>query len=176
MSRPGRHHRLTAVALCAHLVRRNRRRIASATIRRVALSLGRAWALSERRRAPPELHAHLEAAPALRAALPRVHRVVDTLSDGGGPIPPVTDEQGRTVHTLARRDSVMSDMLERGAILVWETTPAIGMVDAGGGYCFLLRANGRGACTLMRGQDALRVIADTAPAGYAVPCNVFQDD
>lgn len=174
MGRPGRHHRLTAVALCAHMVRRRQGRIAAATIRRVAASLGRAWAVGERRRAPPELHAHLEAAPALRAALPRVHRVVDTLGEGA--IPPSVDAQGRTVHTLARRDSVMAAMRERDAILVWETTPAMSMVDAGGGFCFLLRANGRGACTRMRSQDALRVVAEAAPAGHAVPCNVFQDD
>ena len=174
MSRPGRHHRLTAVAVCAQLVHRHRRRIASATIRRVAQELGRAWARGERRRAPPSLRAHLEAAPALRAALPSVHRVVDTLNDGGV-IPARLDAQGRSVHALSQRDAVMADMLEHGAILVWETTPAMGMVKAGDGRCYLLRANGRGACTLMRWQDALRVVSDAAPPGIAVPCNVFRE-
>ena len=174
MGRPGRHHRLTAVALCVHLIIRRRRRLRLAEIQRVSAVLRRAWAHGERRRAPPDLHEHMDAAPALRQALPPYHRVVDTLEEGTAVPSPRVDGRGRRLHALVSRDDVMTEMLEGGAALVWATVPALGMVAAEGERCYMLSAGSRGACDMVDRRAALRAVAARSNAAM-VPCNVFRD-
>ena len=174
MGRPGRHHRLTAVALCVHLLLRHRRRLRVAEIHRISATLRRAWSHGERRRAPPDLTDHLVVAPALRAAMPAQHRVVDTLANEAAIPHPQLDERGRRLHALVSRNDVMTEMLEGGAALVWATVPALGMVAAEGERCYMLSAGSRGACDMVDRRAALRAVAARSNAAM-VPCNVFRD-
>lgn len=175
MARPGRHYHLTTVAVCCHLILRHGRCLPTALVRRVAASVRRSWQRGERRMAPADLFSHMETAPTLRRVMPAVHRVVDTLVDD--PPRPAVDDEGRTLHAIARRDAVLVDMEGRGAgALVWESSPAIGVVFATGGRCIVVRGGHRGRCVTVDRARAADMVARVCGDGQdAVACNVFYD-
>ena len=125
--------------------------------------------------APPDLFSHMEAAPALRHVLPSVHRVVDTTTEE--PALPVVDEEGRSLHAILRRDAVMADLAKRGGALVWETSPAIGVVRADDGRCIVVRGGRNGRCVLVDHACACAMVAQLCVSGcVTTACNVFYDE
>lgn len=194
-----RAHDLTALMVCVHAIRSARAPMPDAEVQRVARALRRAWRVLARRVAPSSLGAHLEHAPALRAAM-APHRVVDALPPGVAlPHPRCVsfpmyfysfifflkqtktfreDGRGRVLHALAHVPELVERLFaHEGFSLVWETSPALGMAHVRG-CVYAVRAGSRPQCVRMRSQETACAMVHRAmrgaPDDSAYVCNVFE--